>query len=196
MVKNHAAALALLDELADHGVRVELTTEGKVDTFGDVPDALGARLRALVGEGLQRETFPPHRALRAVLAAPSHGLRELLTLPVALAALPVVYAVTFARKGACAVFTTSSAIYKREGGRLPVFVLRELVSAAQAFEQGRAGPSHLDEWLAAKARGRMWLLTPQIADVLPGAPDPLCTFGELFDGLGAELVGLEVGEST
>jgi hypothetical protein len=196
---HHVCALALLDDVVEAGARLTLDPDGKVATRGDVPEALGARLEGLMGEGEGREAFPAHAALRAILAAPSRAARELLATPVACARLPVAFAVRFRRGEVQAQFTTWREAYGRDLGQLPQFVLRELDVMARAVRQGRASGVQLDLWLAAKARGGAWSLTAEIADVLeeliPGELaagfDPL-TFGELFEALGAELVQVEM----
>jgi hypothetical protein len=192
----HRDALALVDDAQLAGAPLELYSGG-ISPRVELPDALDARLKALCCEGDTRAGVASNRALRAVLRAPDRACRELLTLPVALAKLAVPYAATFTRKGVCAVFATSESLYNAACQRGdPTFVLRELDAAARAYDAGRAGPAQLDAWLAAKRRGS-WLLTSEIADA-PAAPPgltpdpPRCTFGELFDGLGAEITAVEL----
>lgn len=190
------AALFLVDELADAGVRVFLNDAGAVATQGAVPAELGERLKALLGSGEQRAGIPSHRALRAVLAAPTRAARELLILPLAHARLPVGYAARFQRSGVRAQITTSEKLFKRDHGQIPQFVLRELDAATLAFSQGRAGPRDLDQWLAAKSRGD-WLLTAELAGALAmnDPPTPV-ELGELLDGLGAQLLDVELAEAA
>lgn len=189
-------AIGLIDDFADAGVRIGLNPQGKLQTQGIVPEALGARLKALVGSGDQRAGQPLHRALMAALRAPDRACREVLCLPVGFARLPVGYAVQFVRKSKRAQLVTSGKLFERDRGQLPQFVLRELDAMALALLQG-AGPVHLDRWLEAKSRGD-WLLTPELAGARVDATEPAdvarVEFGALLDGYGAALVGVELAE--
>ena len=144
-----------------------------------------------------RDATPMHRALRSVASAPSLAVAELLTLPVAFAALGAPYTITFARKQMVAVCTNSRAVFAAEQGKRPTFVFRELEAAARAVELGRAGPMHLDQWLQAKQRGAWVLALETAGGELASEPEqvaPMLTFGELFDALGAVLLDVVVHE--
>lgn len=178
------------------------TAPGRRD--GEALQRVGAPVAPDGVEALQRagrDGQAAYRALAALVRAPDVMTCELHALPCAHLRLPVPYAVAFARKGVRALFTTSQSIYRRELGRMPLFVLRELDVMALAYEQGRASPGQLDQWLAAKARGGEWVLTAEHAGLLPipmgSHPDPpACELGELFDEYGAELVGVEMQEAA
>jgi len=186
----HAQALGLVGAVRAAGCDLVCDADG-VEVIGELPAPLSAALQAFFGEGEHRDGQATHRALLAVLRAPSLAVAEVLGLPVAWARLPLAYALTIDRKGVGSVFTTSRTVYDRENGRRPTWRLPELDALARAHDGGRARPGDFDRWLAAKQRGP-WALTPELAGVLPGALEPRCSFGELFDGLGAQVVDVEV----
>lgn len=187
---------------------IGLGQDGKVSVSGagKLETAQRAALEAVLGRHLPeeaREGLQSRRLLVALLAAPSLAVREVLTLPVAWwAGLPIASTLLcrtrgenpreFVATGAFEVFQAAKA------NGLPVFAARELDAMALGVEAGRARSEHMRGWLAAKA-GTDWSVTPTVAGVadLPGydkARRPVIDFGELFDALGVELVGVELNE--
>ena len=195
----YSQSLALYNECKSNGVVFDLEG-GRVRAkrpahalppglWGRLSDALGATLPEEARSGLDT-----HRAMAAMVRASSVAERELLTLPVAAwHGLPLPSTLTATRQGVIWVATTSRAVY--ESTKVPAFVALELEAVGLAVEEGRAAGPDLDRWLDAKRRGQL-RLTPAIVGVLNAARTPALSFGELLDGLGAELVAVEVHERS
>lgn len=173
------------------------SVDGKVDaaTAADQVD-LGP-----LDQTLSRARFQGarYRALVAIAKAPNRATKELLTLPVAYAVgLPWPFTVRFVRGPHRAIVTTARAVFEDATRRgIPAFVMRELALIARAAAQGRASGADLDRWLQAKtATPGLVLTADQVGALehLEDADDLGLSFGELFDLLGAELVGLGMHE--
>lgn len=193
MANLYRSALALLDDVALAGLALELTRRG-IDPTGPLPVELGARLEAFLGRAAARHATTARGALLRLLRAPTLAAREMLTLDLECARLPVPYDVRFSRRGVQANLTTRRVEFERaRAAGEAVFAVGELWAAGSAALVWGAGPAELDGWLARKGTDERLVLTHgavRLAPVPAGrtAVAPDLTFGEWFDLFDCELV--------
>ena len=179
----HERALALLDLCAAAGVRWRVDPLGDLEASDGLPEALQARVRALVGgmgpideagwakhghapsvappsdeeRAEWRRAGPGHRAFCSVIRAPSRAAKELLGMPIASGRLkgldPFTVHFSSSKGHECVATTSREAFAAAKGRGALAFQLSELDAMGVAVEYGRAVASDFERWAAAKQRG-------------------------------------------